>query len=296
MNGRALGILCLAGCLLAGARAGAQTATQPAVGVRFALAEPSFANRYDAATRKAIADSCARRFATALDRALGFADFTSGDAANLLTVTLGLTADTRGVAAGLWPVDLTLDLAGPAVVEKTTPVRWEYRAESRFFDLIPPADELVDDLDRLVAGQLDRDGGRAELVENLFSKMVLAQQAFPLRDEASFLLPFSRGQWRIGAESEFCVVADVTTSTHTQSNRTHRVVDVGDCTQLTAGAPSFYLRKIQVRLVDDALKADELRRASRVVPREIFLTVYRAPRDTVAVATPTALDLGGEQP
>ena len=268
----------------------------PTVGVRFVMAETAFQNRYDAATRQETATLCTQGITDTLASALGFVEFAADDTTNVLTVTLGRTAAQRGTGSGVWAVFLHLDLAGPAVTEETAEVNWLYRSEEQFFTPAPAAPDLIADVLHVIGSRLDHEGGPEELVENLFSKMVLAQNAYPLPAEVSFLLPIDRGAWHIGAESEFRIVADVSLSTHNQTGRSHRVVDVGDCLELDDGVPPFFLRKIRVLLVDQTHKLDDMKTAQTIDAREIYLTVYRAPRDTLVIATPADLELEEVQP
>jgi hypothetical protein len=172
----------------------AALAEKPAMEVRFELAEDHYRDYYAPAEREQLADAVESLVADVLSRHFGFLAFVAEPRPDVAVLRLGTAGDPS-----LRPIRLHLRLEGERVGTATDTVSWEFRPLTERWDEPGSRAALVEEIASSVERHLSR--AAASLVEALFSKVRLAEQADPKPEWGGWVLPFTGPELRAEMEA-----------------------------------------------------------------------------------------------
>lgn len=196
-----------------------------------------------------IEDDCGRLLAALLDRRVRFLDFTHDAASgNRMVIRIGKSAAEVNPLA-FRPVELDISVQGDDVAPGGEPVTWTFRTLAEWLE-VPSADTFADAVALRFAEELE--SNEAHLVEAQLSRLQIAESAFPLPDDLSWLLPFERGDLGIADDSQLRIRAELRTPSSSE-RFTYTVELFGDFTSGTGVPPEFYNKVKALHLRDDKL-------------------------------------------
>ncbi len=200
-----------------------------------------------------IETECGRRLAEVLAQRVRFLDFTSGTARDdRMIVRIGKSA-SEADPRSFRPVDMEISVAGDDVAPGGEPVVWTFRALDEYLQ-VPSAEAFADAIALRFADELERKEGY--LVEAQLSRLQIAESAYPIPEDQSWLLPFERGDLGIADDSLLQIKAELQTpSSHERF--TYTVALFGNFTSAAGVPPEFHNKLKALHLRDDKLAQDE---------------------------------------
>lgn len=244
-----------------------------------------------------IETACASEVASLLAEKIGFLDFVAGqNQDNKLEIKIGKTkqeADPDAFRA----VNFEILIDGPNVIESGNATIWEFRSVDEYFD-VPSADTFADAIELGFGENLANQGEL--LVEEQLGRLEIAGSAFPMPQDQSWLLPFSREELGIADDSRFKIKAALAFPS-SKEHFTYYVVLFGDF-EAANGVPAEFHHKVKaLHLRDDKLEqAPSLQRltsANNVTVEYVMISRY-VPIARPERTSPSGLvsgQAGGEQ-
>ena len=214
------------------------------------LAEHRYLLNLTAAQTSQIETTCASEVASLLAKKIGFLDFVAGqDQDNKLEIKIGKTSEEANPDA-FRAVNFEIEIKGPNVKESGSATIWEFRSVDEYFD-VPAADTFADAILLGFAENLAILG--EQLVEQQLGRLEIAVSSFPMPQEQSWLLPFSREELGIADDSKFKIKAALAFPS-SQERFTYHVILFGDF-ETANGVPSEFHHKVKaLHLRDDKLE------------------------------------------
>lgn len=221
------------------------------------LAEHRYRINLTATEIKQIESDCATELADTLKNNIGFLDFVAGDERdNKLVIRIGKTKDEADPNA-IRAVNFEIEVTGTQVTEPSALLTWTFRSVDEFL-LIPSAATFVDAIRLRFAEALQTN--EQQLVEEQLGRLIIADSAYPMPTEQSWLLPFSREELGIADNTEFKIRAALFFPS-SEERFTYTVMLFGDFTSDSSVPPEFHHALKALQLGDDKLsQADSIQR------------------------------------
>jgi hypothetical protein len=221
-----------------------------------------------------IETDCGRQLAGLLAQRVRFLHFTSGAARNnRLVVRVGKSA-SEADPRSFRPVDMEVFVQGDDVAPGGEPVAWNFRALDEYLQ-VPSAESFADAVALRFADELQRN--EAHLVEAQLSRLRIAESAFPIPEDQSWLLPFERGDLGIADASLLQIKAELRTPSSNE-RFTYTVELFGDFTSGAGVPPEFHNKLKALHIRDDKLAQDasieRLRAAEQVDVLYVAISRY----------------------
>ena len=256
------------------------------------IAEERYRRNLTAPEIAAIERHCADAVAVLLGSRIGFVDFVADEARdNRFIVKLGKTRDEADPNA-IREVKFELRVSGPLARERGREVSWKFRGLAESLNAIAP-DTFADEITLRFAEALAN--GERQLVQDQLGRLVIADSAYPMPEDSSWVLPFSREDLRLAHNSEFRINAALVFPS-SEEQYTYLVVLIGDFAEASHVPPEFHHKGKALHQGDDQNSREasiaRLERASEVQVRHVTISHYEQPLD-VAPTAPSELDLEG---
>lgn len=238
------------------------------------LAEPRYRDTLTAPQLRSIEADCAERLAVQLDARIGFLEFTPAAAqGNELRIRIG-NSSPDAAANPFHPVNFEIEATGPNATGRGAAVSWTFRALEEHLERIP-AESFADTIDLRFRAELRQK--EAELVREQLSHFSIANTAYPMPLEKSWLLPFAREELGIADDSHLTIRAELEMPA-SRERFTYTVELFGDFTA-AADVPATFHNKVKaLHLHDDRLPLDasvaRLAAASNVVVLQVSVSRY----------------------
>ena len=223
---------------------------------------------------------CARGMAEELNVTLAFLEFAAGsNHENRLVIKLGKDdSEIRAVDFAIW-------VEGDIVSGGAEPVYWPFRNVDQWLE-IPTAEAFPDQIQLQFTKALRQN--RDSLVRTQLSKVIIADQAFPLPDDRSWRLPFTRDDLSTQDNSEFGIKARLYMPNQSQERYVYDVKLKGD---FSNGAKALHLRDDTFSLVDSLQR---LKMASKVEVIYVVVKHY-VPLELPSTTPPSGLVLSSQE-
>ena len=220
---------------------------------------------------------CAQRLANLLATRIGFLDFVSGSSKpNQLIVRLGKTAQEADPGE-IRAVNFDIAVKGSDVQEKGEPVFWNFRSIAEYLQ-VPAPDTFADAITVRFGEELVKND--TQLVQNQLSRLMIADSAFPIPRQQSWLLPFSRDELKTADDSTFKIKAALIFPT-SEERFTYEVVLFGDFAAAPDVPEAFHHKVKALHLGDDKLpqaaSIERLKTADDVRILHVFVSRYVPP-------------------
>lgn len=235
-----------------------------------------------------IESDCARQLAALLSERIAFLDFTAGSPqGNQLVVRVGKSAAEADPDA-FRAVTMDVALQGDDVTEGGNPVTWTFRTLDEYLK-VPPPGSFADAIVQRFGDELQQN--EAHLVKAQLARLAIAESAFPMPLDQSWLLPFARGELGVADDSEFSIKAELQTPT-SRERFTYSVALIGDFTSANDVPAEFHNKVKALHLGDDRLpqvpSIQRLQSADSVIVLHVSVTRY-VPAAKPGHTTPSAL-------
>jgi hypothetical protein len=233
---------------------------------------------------------CAARLAELLNTRFAFLDFVAVENRdNKLLVRIGKSKDEVDAGA-IRDVNMEISVDGPGVKESGRQVSWLFRSKEEFF-YTPAADTFGDAVAVRLGEGLQNNS--AQLVEDQLGRLEIANSAWALPDDKSWLLPFSRGELSLADNSTFKIKAKLITPPSIE-RFTYSVELFGEFASAADVPLEFHNTVKALHLRDDKLEQAEsierLKNAQEVEVMHIVVSRYVKANEPDR-ATPTTLEL-----
>ena len=170
----------------------------PAVQVQCELAEARYRIGVSDAAIEVAELQCSTLLAELLGDKIKFVRFESQASLDKqLIVRVGKTAQEADPME-IRPIDMEIRLTGSGLPEQPKPIYWSFRKIEEWLS-VPAIDIFADDVVARFSAELENK--EAELVESQLSQLVIADDAWVLPDDMSWLLPFTREELQLGDDS-----------------------------------------------------------------------------------------------
>jgi hypothetical protein len=238
------------------------------------LAEHRYLLNLTAAQISQIETSCANEISSLLNKKIGFLDIVAGvNQDNKLQIKIGKTSAEADPGA-FRAVNFEIEIQGENVIELGDQTIWEFRSVDEYFD-VPSADTFADAI--AVGFKENLEIHEEQLVEEQLGRLVIAGSAFPIPQEQSWLLPFSREELGIADDSKFKIKAALAFP-NSEEHFVYYVILFGDFDTAT-GVPSEFHHKVKaLHLRDDKLEQEpslqRLTRADNVKVEYVLISRY----------------------
>lgn len=200
-----------------------------------------------------IESDCGRRLAELLAQRVRFLEFTSGAARdNRMVVRIGKSA-SEAHPRGFRPVDMEIFVQGSDAAPGGEPVVWNFRTLDEHLQM-PSAASFADAIALRFADELQRNEGH--LVEAQLSRLRIAESAFPLPEDQSWLLPFESGDLGIADDSLLQIKAELQTPSSNE-RFTYTVALFGNFSTGAGVPPEFHNKLKALHLRDDKLAQED---------------------------------------
>ncbi len=221
---------------------------------------------------------------------LRFVSGTSGD--NQLIMRIGKSeqeADSfRAVNVETW-------VQGDNVTERGKTVTWTFRTVDDYLK-VPTAEAFADDIALRFADELENI--KAHLVQAQLGSLMIADSAFPMPQDKSWVLPFTRDELGVGYNSKFKIKTTLQVAAGTE-RFIYEVELFGDFRTATGVPPVFHNKVKALHLRDDKLtRAESLERlANADEVKVLHVTVsHYVPMSAPDRTAPSGLELDGGAP
>jgi hypothetical protein len=175
-----------------------QAAGIPSVQVQCQLAEARYRFGKPAADIETAESECSALLADLLSDRIEFVHFQAGVAGDkTLIVRIGKSEDEAD-PGDIRPVLMEIRLSGAGLPEQPAPINFSFRKVEEWFSAPTMENFPIDVAARFADELATREG---ELVESQLSRLVIADDAFVLPEDKSWLLPFTREELRLGDNS-----------------------------------------------------------------------------------------------
>ena len=265
------------------------SAEKLAVEVVCQLAEHRYLLNLTDQQKSTIEAECSSHLAALLTDRIRFLDFTSGvPQGNQLVVRIGKTA-TEADPDAFRDIFMDISVRGDNVTRTGEAVMWMFRRVDEFMK-VPPPDGFADAIAERFADGLHKN--EPHLVKAQLAHLTIAESAFPMPTDQSWLLPFERGELGIADDSQFSIKAELRTQTSTE-RFTYDVAVFGDFTSATGVPPEFHNKVKALHLRDDKLAQEasirRLQSADDVDVLHVSVTRY-LPAVELERTSPSGLD------
>lgn len=235
-----------------------------------------------------IESHCAQQLAALLGDRITFLEFTAGSQhSNQLIVRVGKSAAEADPDA-FRAVTMDIALQGDDVTESGDPVSWTFRTLDEYLKVPPPA-AFAEAIVQRFADELQQN--EAHLVKAQLAHIAIAESAFPLPQDQTWLLPFARGDLGVADDSEFSIKAELRTPT-SRERFTYAVALIGDFTSASNVPAEFHNKVKALHLGDDRLpqvpSIQRLQSAESITVLQVSVTRY-VPAAKPGRTTPSAL-------
>lgn len=238
------------------------------------LAEQRYRDSLTAGEIKQIERDCAQRLADQLAIRIGFLDFISESSKpNQLIVRLGKTGQEANPGE-IRSVNFDISVKGSGVREEGEPVFWSFRSIAEYLQ-VPAPDTFADAITVRFGEELEKN--EAQLVQSQLSRLMIADSAFPIPRQQSWLLPFSRDELNTADDSTFKIKAALIFPT-SEERFTYEVVLFGDFAAAADVPVEFHHKVKALHLGDDKLSQaasiERLKTADDVRILHVFVSRY----------------------
>ena len=246
---------------------------------------------------KQIETDCASEVAGLLGERISFLDFVAGEERNnKLGIRIGKNKQEADPNA-IRPVNFEIEVNGSNVMQRGEPVIWNFRSVAEYLQ-VPSAATFADAIAVRFVETLE--SNEEQLVRGQLGRLVIADSAFPMPTEQSWLLPFSREERGIADNSEFKIKAALVFPS-SEEHFTYKVVLFGDFKSATDVPAKFHNKVKALHLGDDKLAQEasiqRLTMADGVRVEYVVISRY-VPMSEPNRTSPSNLTLtqqGGEQ-
>jgi hypothetical protein len=268
----------------------AESFERVSVEVMCEIAEHRYRLGLTAAQIADIETDCGRQLAQLLAQRVRFLDFTSGAAhRNQMVIRVGKSAAEADPGA-FRPIEMRVSVRGDDVAPGGEPVIWVFRTLDEYLE-VPSADSFADSIALRFADELLEN--EAHLVQAQLSRLRIAESAFPMPGDQSWLLPFARGELGIADDSLFQIRAELETSSSSE-RFTYTVALFGDFSAAAGVPPEFHHKLKALHLRDDKLEQEasilRLQAAEKVDVLYVAVSRY-VPAIEPVRTSPSELDL-----
>lgn len=242
-----------------------------------------------------IETDCGSQLADLLGNKFKFLQFASGTGSpNQLIMRIGKSAEEVDFSA-FRPVNIEAWVEGDNVAGRGETVTWTFRTVDEFLR-VPTAETFADDITLRFAVELENI--QSHLVQAQLSRLMIANSAFPMPQDKSWLLPFTREELGVGYDTILKIKATLQVADGTE-RFVYEVELFGDFLTATE-VPSVFHNKVKaLHLGDDKLaRAESLKRLENADDVEVLhVSVSRyVPLSAPDRTSPSGLELDGDTP
>jgi hypothetical protein len=240
-----------------------------------------------------IETDCGKQLADLFGKKFGFLHFASGEShEDQLIVRIGKSAQEADVNA-FRAVDAEMWVEGSNVSGRGKAVTWTFRSLEDYLK-VPTADAFADAITLRFAAELENI--EAHFVRAQLVNLGIADSAFPMPQDGSWLLPFTREELGLDYDSVFKIEATLTVAAGTE-RFDYEVELFGDFNTATDVPQVFHHKVKALHLRDDKLTREKslerLASAEKVTVQNVAVSRY-VPMSVLGRTSPSGLDLNEE--
>lgn len=260
--------------------------------VDFKITEPQYVSYYGPEVGQ-IEKACASSMVDMLNHAFGFFQFTTSENQHVLHIELTDSEENGSSQSELKEVGFKTYMVPDENMGTEKNVYWVFRPVEKYMESLPDVnEEFINEVLRVFKKGLDKN--KDEVVKNILSKIVVADNFYFIHDKELFIIPFTKTESNIGESSLFNIVsliADDILAPRKESYETQVSGSIEDIeTAVTKyQLPSFYPKG---SLAVSRLTSEEVGDLSNVnvAGKQIFILKY-VPwvNTTIDIATPESL-------
>ncbi|HKJ43205.1 MAG TPA: hypothetical protein VKA27_14005 [Sunxiuqinia sp.] len=245
--------------------------------VDFKITEEQYLKFYGSAVPQ-IEKSCESSIVNLLNQTFGFFQFTTDTTPNNLHIELTDSEQNASSNSALKEVGFKVSANLEENSGAIEPVYWVFRPVEKYIEALPDVDEdFINKVLWIFKSGLDQN--KKEMVENIFSKVEVADDFYFIQDEKVFILPLSEEDNNIADSSRFHIISSVPnpiTGTKDYGYRTKITGKVQDIDKVIAtyNLPNYYPHgSIVVQSIGTGATLIDLSNAN-VVAKRIFIVEY----------------------
>lgn len=260
---------------------------KPTLTLSFKIAQGDYCQRFPGDTLLIIEKTCMKGITDLLNSYFGFLRFTEDRSPDSLLITLDdgqePTAFAKMPEVGFW-----ITVRGPHISGRIQEVYWIFRPWENYDLPLGSQAALINEVLEKLGNRFRKEDH--EMVERLFSKIQLADTALPIREELTWVLPFTRKVLCVDDDSQFWIENEFRDSLGT-SRRRYTTLANGDYDPVDIDPLNRYCLGIKTEAIREQQYLDKVRGNTPMDVKGVYIYQYFPYREEIRTVSPDELHL-----